>query len=148
VPVGEVADDPRLEDGRLQPGRPDQDVWLAHTRRHLVRGLETVLERHDRAPGRQHLLRRRQRFVQVVGLDREQHQLGVAQLGRVVRRGGLHREAAESGAGDLQPAGPDGAQVLAARQEADLVAGPGQHPAVETADRARTDHTDSHGRPV
>ena len=85
-----MADDAWLEDGRLEGGGAAEHVLLADDLGDLIRRVESVLEGQQAAISGEHLFGRLRRLVEVVRLDREEHQVGLAEVCRIVRRRATH----------------------------------------------------------
>jgi len=95
-----------------------------------------VLERHDQGVGPQKRLALVGAGFRVPQLDREQHRVDRADLGRVVGHGDVLQMQVAFVAGDPQAALADGLQMGAARQEVNVMTGGGQTGAEVSADTA------------
>jgi len=122
-------------DGGGDVGRARQDAVGSDDGRQLVGAVDAILQRQDDRVRRAQGWQPRQHRRVVIAFDGEQDEIGWSDLLRLA--GGLraaHDEVAE-GTPYQQPAFADGAQMRAAGNEGDLMAGPRQPRAIISAHR-------------
>src|SRR5947209_10160125 len=138
---------PAHDTRRLDPGeeiaQPPADALPAEIRREDVRGFDPVEERHRDAVFPEERSELRHEGGKLPRLHRDDERRRLRQIARGV--GGVDPD----GEGllrrlDAEPILLDGAQMLAAREQGNLVAVPGEEPGEKTAHSARTCDGDSH----
>ena len=82
--LAQVADDAWLEHGCLEGGGADQHVLFAHDGSDLIGCIQSVLEREQAGVRGKDVFGGLRGLVEVVGLHREQDQVGLTKIARVV----------------------------------------------------------------
>ena len=85
------------------------------------------------------------RAFDVPQLDAKQHDVDLADLGRVIGCAGRHQMDVAAVAANLQPLALHGGKMGAACDEGDVGTGPGQRRTESASDAARADNRNTHG---